>query len=281
MSKKYEKIEACAEYIKSKINFTPKAAVVLGSGLGDFVDRLKVCHSISYSEIPGFPTSSVQGHAGRFVFAYVGKLPVVIMQGRVHYYEGYAMEDVVLPIRVMRQLGAEYLILTNAAGGVNYDFHGGDLMMITDQIAQFVPSPLRGENVEEMGERFSDMTHIYDPELQKVIRRQAEKLGIPLREGVYIQMSGPNYESPAEVRMCRILGADAVGMSTACEAVAANHCGMRIAGISFISNLASGMTDNALSHKEVQEASLNIQKTFGNLVSGILEEIAELEKTAE
>lgn len=191
----------------------------------------------------------------------------MIMQGRVHYYEGYAMTDVVLPVRLMKLLGAEILFLTNAAGGVNFDFHPGDFMMITDQIASFVPSPLIGANVEELGERFSDMSQIYDKELQNLLEETAGDLGIALQKGVYIQLTGPNYESPAEVRMCRLLGADAVGMSTACEAVAANHCGMKICGISCITNLACGMSDTPLNHKEVQDIADKKASEFKRLLT--------------
>ena len=195
------------------------------------------------------------------------QVPVVIMQGRVHYYEGYPMTDVVLPIRLMKLLGAETLFLTNAAGGVNYQFKPGDFMMITDQISDFVPSPLIGPNLEQLGPRFCDMSQIYDRDLQQIIRESAGKLGILLKEGTYIQLTGPNFESPAEVRMCRILGADAVGMSTACEAVAANHMGMKICGISCISNLGCGMSSQPLSHQEVQETSARVEPLFTALVT--------------
>ncbi len=189
------------------------------------------------------------------------------MQGRVHYYEGYPMSDVVLPVRLMRKMGAKVLFLTNAAGGVNFDFAPGDFMLIRDQIASFVPSPLLGLNVEEWGARFPDMSHIYDEDLQEIIRSSASQMGLKLQEGVYLQLTGPAYESPAEIRMCRALGADAVGMSTACEAVAANHMGYKICGISCISNLASGMTQKPLSHKEVQETADRMAVQFEELVT--------------
>ena len=195
------------------------------------------------------------------------------MQGRVHYYEGYPMEDVVLPIRLMKKLGAEILFLTNAAGGVNYEFAAGDFMLITDQIAIFVPSPLIGENIEELGVRFPDMSAIYDKDLQQLIKMTAKEQNIILKEGVYLQFTGPAYESPQEVKMARILGADAVGMSTACEAIAANHMGMRICGISCISNLACGMTDAPLSHKEVQETADAKAPLFQKLVTEIIRKV--------
>lgn len=271
----YEKLMRCYQTVKEKVDFQPKVALVLGSGLGDYADRIEIKAELDYHEIDGFPVSTIPGHKGRFVFGYVGDVPVVIMQGRVHFYEGYPIQDVVLPIRLMRLMGAEVLFLTNAAGGVNYDFHAGELMMITDQISSFVPSPLVGPNAEKLGVRFPDMSDVYDRELQDVIRRTAKELDIPLREGVYLQLTGPAYESPAEVRMCRILGADAVGMSTACEAVAANHMKMKICGISCISNLACGMTDQPLDHKEVQEAADRVAPLFRKLVTESIREIGK------
>ena len=210
----YEKLQGCLASIRQKTDFVPKVALILGSGLGDYAEEIEIHQIIPYEEIQGFPVSTVPGHKGRFVLGYVKGVPVIIMQGRVHYYEGYSITDVVLPVRLMKLLGAEILFLTNAAGGVNFDFRPGDFMMITDQISSFVPSPLIGSNVEELGEQFSDMSEIYDKDLQKLLESTAEELRIPLQKGVYIQLTGPNYESPAEVRMCRILGADAVGMST-------------------------------------------------------------------
>ena len=263
----YEKLQGCLASIRQKTDFVPKVALILGSGLGDYAEEIEIHQIIPYEEIQGFPVSTVPGHKGRFVLGYVKGVPVIIMQGRVHYYEGYSITDVVLPVRLMKLLGAEILFLTNAAGGVNFDFRPGDFMMITDQISSFVPSPLIGSNVEELGERFSDMSEIYDKDLQKLLESTAEELRIPLQKGVYIQLTGPNYESPAEVRMCRILGADAVGMSTACEAVAANHMGMRGCGISCITNLACGMTKTPLSHEEVQETSDRVAPLFKKLVS--------------
>ena len=207
----YEKLQGCLASIRQKTDFVPKVALILGSGLGDYAEEIEIHQIIPYEEIQGFPVSTVPGHKGRFVLGYVKGVPVIIMQGRVHYYEGYSITDVVLPVRLMKLLGAEILFLTNAAGGVNFDFRPGDFMMITDQISSFVPSPLIGSNVEELGERFSDMSEIYDKDLQKLLESTAEELRIPLQKGVYIQLTGPNYESPAEVCMCRILGADAVG----------------------------------------------------------------------
>lgn len=249
-----------------QIPFRPEAAVVLGSGLGHLAEILEIEARIPYAEIPGFPISTVQGHTGQFIFAKIHGIPTVLMQGRVHYYEGYSMEEVVLPIRLMRRMGTEEILLTNAAGGLHADWPAGTFMMITDQIASFVPSPLIGRNMENLGERFPDMSQIYDKELQGRLRRAAKLSGIALQEGTYIQMTGPNYESPAEVRMCALLGADAVGMSTACEVIAARHCGFRIAGISCITNPASGITDIPLSHEEVQAAANKAAEKFETLV---------------
>lgn len=267
MTKAYERLLECYQCFQEKISFRPKVALILGSGLGDYAETIQIEATLDYHEIKGFPVSTVSGHKGRFVFGYVGEVPVVIMQGRVHYYEGYSMEDVVLPTRLMKMMGAEVLFLTNAAGGVNFDFQAGDFMMITDQISNFVPSPLIGPNIEELGLRFSDMSEIYDKDLRELLRQIAADLGIILREGTYVQLSGPNFESPMEVKMCRILGGDAVGMSTACEAIAANHMGMKICGISCISNLGCGMTDEPLSHVEVQETADRVAPLFKQLIS--------------
>ncbi|MDO4261755.1 MAG: purine-nucleoside phosphorylase [Eubacteriales bacterium] len=271
----YEKLQRCYEDVKAKVDFSPDVALVLGSGLGDYADQMEVAATLDYSEITGFPVSTIPGHKGRFVFGYVKGVPVVAMQGRVHYYEGYSMQDVVLPARLMKMMGAKVLFLTNAAGGANYDFQAGDLMMITDHISCFVPSPLIGPNAEELGTRFPDMSDVYDRDLRKILEETARRLEIPMKQGVYLQLTGPAYESPAEVRMCRTLGADAVGMSTACEAVAANHMGMKICGISFISNLACGMTDQPLNHKEVQEAADKAAPMFQRLVTEAIGEIGK------
>ena len=275
MSEVYDKLMKCFSCVKEKIDFTPQIALVLGSGLGDYADGIEVVAELAYSEIEGFPVSTVPGHEGKYIFGYVDKVPVVCMKGRVHYYEGYPISDVVLPIRLMKLMGAKVLFLTNASGGINTTFRAGDFMLIKDQIANFVPSPLIGPNMDELGVRFPDMSDIYDRELQWVIRKTAAILDIPLQEGVYIQLTGPNYESPAEVRMCRTLGADAVGMSTACEAVAANHMGMMICGISCISNMGCGITANPLTHKEVQETADRVAPLFKKLVTESIKNISE------
>ena len=274
MSKAYERLKKCFECFKEKIDFTPDIALILGSGLGDYADRIDREAVLEYKDIEGFPVSTVPGHKGKFVFGRVGGVKVVIMQGRVHYYEGYSMEDVVLPIRLMRLMGARTLFLTNASGGINTEFKPGDFMLISDQICM-APSPLIGENLDELGTRSPDMSNIYDRELRGIVRNTAKTLDIPLREGVYIQLTGPNYESPAEIRMYRTLGADAVGMSTACEAIAANHCGFKVVGISCISNLACGITDTPLSHKEVQETADKAAPLFRELITESIINIAK------
>ena len=261
--------------MREKVDFKPWVALVLGSGLGNYGGQIKISQVLDYHEIEGLPVSTVPGHKGRFLFGYVDDVPVVAMQGRVHYYEGYPMTDVVLPIRLMKLLGAGILFLTHAAGGVNPEVSAGDFMLIKDQIASFVPSPLIGENLEELGPRFCDMSEVYDKDLQEIIRKTAKDLGIPLQEGVYIQLTGPNFETPAEVKMCRTLGADAVGMSTACEGIAANHMGMKICGISCISNLACGLTDQPLSHQEVQETADRVAPLFEKLVTASIVNMAK------
>lgn len=263
----YEKLLRCVEAVREKTDFVPRVAIVLGSGLGDYAEQIRVEAEVPYGEISGFPVSTVPGHAGRFIFGYVDEVPVVCMKGRVHYYEGYDIADVVLPARLMKLLGAEILFLTNAAGGVNTSFHAGDLMLIKDHLSVFAPNPLIGANIEELGTRFPDMSTVYDAELQSTIRKAARDNGIFLQEGVYAQLTGPSFESPAEIRMLRTLGCDAVGMSTVVEAIAANHCGMKICGISCICNLAAGMSANPLSHAEVQEAADEAAPRFKKLVT--------------
>lgn len=266
----YQKLTACVASIREKTDFLPELALILGSGLGDYADGIRVEAVVDYADIEGFPVSTVAGHKGRFVFGYVEKVPVVIMQGRVHYYEGYPMADVVLPTRLMGMIGAKKLFLTNAAGGMNESFTPGTLMMIADHIATAVPNPLLGPNIEELGSRFPDMSEVYSRRLRDVIRRSAEECGVAVREGVYVQLTGPSYETPAEIRMCRAWGGDAVGMSTACEAVAARHMGMEVCGISCITNLAAGLSKTKLSHEEVQETADRVAADFKKLVTRVI-----------
>lgn len=274
MDKVWEKLQACERQIRQKTDFVPKVALILGSGLGALADEIDVGSIVPYSEIEGFPVSTVAGHKGRFVFGHIGKTPVVIMQGRVHYYEGYTMSDVVLPTRLMGRLGAGILFLTNAAGGISTALEPGDLMLLTDQISSFVPSPLIGENIGELGTRFPSMDTIYDRELRALIGKVAEREKIPLKEGVYLQTTGPNYESPTEVRMFSQFGAHAVGMSTAVEAIAARHMGMRVCGISCITNMAGGTSAQPLSHEEVSATADRVAPLFQQLVIKTIEEMA-------
>ena len=274
MSKEYDKLLRCYHSVREKINFEPQVALILGSGLGDYAEQVQVEAVLDYHDIEGFPVSTVLGHKGRFVFGYIQNVPVVIMQGRVHFYEGYDMHDVVLPTRLMGMLGAKVLFLTNAAGGIQKGMHAGDFMLITGHISSFVPSPLVGPNIEELGTRFPDMSEVYKKDLQEIIRNTAKNCGIPLKEGVYVQTTGPNYETPEEIRMYRSLGADAVGMSTACEAMAANHMGMRVCGISCISNLAAGISENPLTHAEIQETADRVAPLFQQLITASIVNIA-------
>lgn len=273
MNQVYEKVKKSFDYIRSVTDFIPEVALILGSGLGEFAKHMEVECEIPYSQIEGFPVSTVAGHDGKFLFGKVEGVNTVIMKGRVHYYEGYPVSDVVLPTRLMILLGAKKLILTNAAGAVNTDFKPGDLMLITDHISINVPSPLIGENIEEFGTRFPDMSHVYSQKLSDVARKSASEIGIILREGVYMQFSGPAYETPAEVRLARTLGASAVGMSTAIEAIAANHMGAKILGISCFTNMAAGILDKPLDHKEVSEAANKVSRIFEGLVKRIIKNI--------
>lgn len=268
-----EQLSACYAFVKEKISFQPEIALILGSGLGGFADRIDVKETLPYASVPGFPVSTVAGHAGQFVFGYCGGVPVAVMQGRVHMYEGYTPQEAVLPIRLLHLLGAKVLFLTNAAGGIQPGMRAGEFMLITDQISSFVPSPLRGQNVDALGVRFPDMSEIYSRRLNQIIRKIAVNAEIPLKEGVYVQTAGPAYESPAEIRMLRLLGADAVGMSTAIEAIAARHCGMEICGVSCISNLAAGISPHPLTHEEVKEAGDKAAPQFEQLVRQAVAEI--------
>lgn len=266
MNPVYEKLLKCYDCYKKKIDFEPKVAVVLGSGLGNFAKVVDVKAELPYSEIEGFPVSTVPGHAGKFIFGYINEVPVVLMQGRVHYYEGYPITDVVLPTRLMKMMGAKVLFLTNASGGINPAFHAGSLMLIQDHISLFAPNPLIGPNIEELGTRFPDMSHVYDEDLQGIIKETARENDIELFEGVYAQLTGPSFESPAEIQMLYKMGASAVGMSTVVEAIAANHMGMKICGVSCVSNLAAGMNSAPLTHEEVQEAANAVAPKFEKLL---------------
>ncbi|MCR5801591.1 MAG: purine-nucleoside phosphorylase [Lachnospiraceae bacterium] len=270
MSKEYEKLQDCLSSVRNLTDFKPEIGVVLGSGLGDFADGIDVEWEIDYSSIPGFPVSTVKGHSGKFIFGTVGGKRIVCMKGRVHFYEGYPISDVVLPIRLMGLMGADKLILTNAAGGLHPEWKPGTLMLITDHISAFARNPLIGPNIEELGTRFPDMSDVYKKDLSDIIRSVASKGGIALKEGVYSYMTGPSYETPAEIRALRTLGADAVGMSTVPEAIAANHMGTRVCGISCITNYAAGISDKPLGHEEVQQAADKVSADFKKLIAGVI-----------
>ena len=264
-------VQEAAAYIKEKLNGRkPEIAITLGSGLGDLAEQLTDAVQIPYGDIPHFPVSTVAGHKGQFV---VGKLEgreVLCMQGRFHYYEGYDLKQVTMPVRVMKLLGIDSLLVTNAAGGINTGFHAGTLMLIEDHLNLTGENPLIGENLDAFGDRFFDMTVAYDKEYRTLAKATAEELNIPLATGVYAWLTGPNFETPAEIRYLRTIGADAVGMSTVPEVLVARHSGIRVLGISCITNLAAGMTDNTLSHEEVKETADRVQNEFIRLVTGIV-----------
>ena len=266
---KHEQLMETVTYLKEKGLLEPEIGLVLGSGLGDLADEIVNPVIVSYSDIPHFPTSTVAGHKGQLVYGELSGKTVVAMQGRFHFYEGYSIQEVTLPIRVMKLLGVTSIGLTNAAGGVNVEFTPGDLMLITDHINFTSQNPLIGHNDDEMGPRFPDMSHTYDTEYQAIIQEVAKKMNVSIQTGVYMGFSGPTYETPAEVRMARILGADAVGMSTVPEAIVARHAGLRVFGISCITNLAAGM-QSSLNHQEVVDVSTRVNETFKTLLKETL-----------
>ena len=270
----FAQYQESAEYLQSKLGgFQPKVAMVLGSGLGYLGDEVADPIIVPYAEIPHFRHSTAPGHKGQLVFGILAGQPVAVMQGRMHHYEGYSYEEVSYAVRVLRLLGCDTLFVTNAAGGVNWSFKAGDLMLITDQIKPFLDSPLRGENLPQFGPRFPDCTYLYTPALQDLARAQARRLDIDLKEGVYIYFPGPQYETPAEVRMARLLGGDAVGMSTAPEVITAGHCGMRVLGLTLVSNMAAGVLPQSLSEEEVLEAAAAARDRFSGLLLACLEHL--------
>ena len=264
-------VQEAAAYVRSALGGRrPEIAITLGSGLGDLAERLDAPLTIPYKEILHFPVSTVSGHKGQFVCGKLGGKEVLCMQGRFHYYEGYDLKQVTMPVRVMKLLGIDSLLVTNAAGGINTGFHAGTLMLIEDHLNLTGENPLIGENLDAFGDRFFDMTVAYDKEYRTLAKATAEELNIPLATGVYAWLTGPNFETPAEIRYLRTIGADAVGMSTVPEVLVARHSGIRVLGISCITNLAAGMTDNTLSHEEVKETADRIQNEFIRLVTGIV-----------
>lgn len=265
-----QQINNAAAYIRARLNATPTIGLILGSGLGDFADTLENRIVVPFSEIPDFPQPTVEGHAGAFVIGSCQGKTVVALQGRLHYYEGYSQQIITIPVRVMALLGVKQLILTNACGGVNLNFNPGDLMLISDHINYSGSNPLIGENLSEFGPRFPDISDVYTKQLRQKILKIAEENSIALRQGVYAMYSGPCYETPAEIRMFRILGADAVGMSTVPEAIVAAHCGMEVVGISCITNMAAGVLPQKLNHQEVIEVAALVHDKFHKLLRLIL-----------
>lgn len=270
----FAQYQESAKYLQGKIGaHIPKVAMVLGSGLGELGDQVENPITVSYEEIPHFKASTAPGHKGQLVFGTLSGKPVAVMQGRMHHYEGYSYEEVSYAIRVLRLLGADTLLVTNAAGGVNTEFQAGDLMLICDQIKLFLESPLRGHNLSEFGPRFPDSSYLYTKRLRDLAQEQAKKLGISLREGVYMYFPGPQYETPAEIRVARMLGSDAVGMSTVPEVIVAGHCGMEVLGITLITNMAAGILPQPLSEEEVLDAAAAAKEKFAALVLSCLREL--------
>lgn len=268
-----KRINEAKDYIVERVGFAPEIALILGSGLGDMAEETENKIVIDYKDIPNFPVSTVQGHKGRLVFGTLRGRKVAFMQGRFHFYEGWKMEDVVFPVWVFKALGVERLIVTNAAGGVNTSFKPGDLMIIRDHINYTNNNPLIGPNLEDFGPRFPDMSEAYSKEMVEIVKACAEANSIKVQEGTYVFLTGPCYETPAEIRACRILGADAVGMSTVPEVVAANHCGIKVSGISCITNMAAGILDQPLNHKEVMETADRVKESFSKLIKSVIEKI--------
>jgi purine-nucleoside phosphorylase len=275
----YERLARAAKYIQSERACSPKVGLVLGSGLGAYVDQLEDVTIIPYSEIPDFHQTSVEGHAGRLIIGKVKGVEVVILQGRLHAYEGHDMHEVVFPIRVLSTLGIETLILTNAAGGVNESFSPGDLVLIEDHINLMGKNPLIGPNINDLGPRFPDMTNAYDLNLRQYAQKSATELGHELKSGVYCSVLGPTYETPAEVRMIRSLGGDMVGMSTVPESIAANHLGLKVLGVSCITNMAAGMANKKLLHEEIKDEALKVMEKFTQILSSTIEKINENDNT--
>jgi len=271
MEEYLRKVQETAQYIGSVIKTRPQIGIVLGSGLGPLVNILENTLEIDYADIPNFPQTTVIGHSGKLVYGPLGGKQVLAMKGRFHYYEGYDISQVVFHIRVFRLLGISNLLVTNAAGAINTGFKPGDLMLITDHIGLFAPSPLRGPNIEEFGTRFPDMCCAYDPGLRDIAKETAKEQGIAIKEGVYAYAQGPMFETPAEIKALRTLGADAVGMSTVPEVVTARHSGMRVLGISLMTNMAAGVKDKTLNHNEVMDVAKEAEQRFATLVGKIIE----------
>src|SRR3954451_19907519 len=269
----YERAEHAARVIRARTKLEPRIAIVLGSGLGSFADQFDEAAGIPYEEIPGFMRSTAQGHAGRLVIGKVEEVPVLAMQGRVHYYEGYSLEEVTFPIRTFGLLGVKTLVLTNAAGGINVQLTQGALMVLSDHVNLMGVNPLRGPNDERFGPRFPDMSAVYSHELQELVIHEAKAIGVEVRRGIYGGLSGPSYETPAEIHLLRALGADAVGMSTVPEAIVARHMGVEVLGISCITNMAAGISDEPINHEEVMATGDRVRETFAELLRRVISAI--------
>ena len=266
----YERAEHAARIIRARTTVEPRTALVLGSGLGGFADDFEDAEGIPYEDIPGFVRSTAQGHAGRLVIGTIDSIPVLAMQGRVHYYEGYSLEEVTFPIRTFGLLGIKTLVLTNAAGGINVALTQGALMVISDHVNLMGVNPLRGPNDERFGPRFPDMSAVYAPELQELVVDEAKAIGVEVRRGIYGALTGPSYETPAEIHLLRNLGADAVGMSTVPEAIVARHMGLEVLGISCITNMAAGISDEPINHEEVMATGDRVRETFTELLRRVI-----------
>jgi purine-nucleoside phosphorylase len=271
----YARAEQAARTIRSRTSLEPQVALVLGSGLGGFADEFAEAVAIPYGEIPGFATSTAEGHAGRLVIGKVGLVPVIAMQGRVHFYEGYTLEEVTFPIRVFKLLGIKRLVLTNAAGGIDIELSQGALMVISDHLNLMGVNPLRGPNDERFGPRFPDLSEAYSRDLQQQAVEVARTLGVEIRRGIYAALAGPSYETPAEIHMLRACGADAVGMSTVPETIVARQMGIDVLGISCITNMAAGISDEPINHAEVMETGRRVRDTFTKLLRGVISQLAD------
>lgn len=270
----YERAERAASMIRARVNTDVSVAIVLGSGLGGFAEELTDATTIPYQEIPGFARSTVEGHAGRLVIGRAGDVTIAAMQGRFHFYEGYSLEEVTFPIRVLKLFGVQTLVLTNAAGALNVEFAPGSLMVIGDHINLLGANPLMGPNDERFGPRFPDLTTVYAPELQDIVIEEARALGLGMRRGIYAALSGPSYETPAEIHTLRALGADAVGMSTVPEAIVARHMNMRLVGISCITNLAAGVSNRPIDHSQVMQIGERVRGAFTELLKRVIPRLA-------
>ncbi|MBT3983614.1 MAG: purine-nucleoside phosphorylase [Bacteriovoracaceae bacterium] len=272
----YEKLKQTCDFIKSKTSSVPKVGLVLGSGLGAYIQRIENQTILTYEELPNFLPCSVEGHEGRLILGTVDGVEVAVLQGRLHAYEGHSMEQIVFPVRVLATLGIEVLVLTNASGGINMDYSPGDLVLLSDHINLMGKNPLVGPNISELGPRFPDMTQAYSEEIIQIMKESATEIGLNIKTGIYCSLLGPTYETPAEIRMLKTIGADMVGMSTVPESIAGNHLGLKVCGISCITNMAAGIAKHKLNHDEVKEEALKVMETFSSLLTKSMKKIKDL-----